>query len=112
MDIDVCGMVCVINGKNGPDSKLDVRNGLTCKPAASGEFGTPPDAGIWETENIGVVLEVVAIAILPEVAVSVLIVVMGVTVGDVVDAETRAAKVGAVSDVTKMGCANFGNDAI
>ena len=35
VDIEVCGMLCAINGKNGPDSKFDARKGLICKPAAS-----------------------------------------------------------------------------
>lgn len=57
-------------------------------------------------------LEVVTIATLPKLAVCVFVVVMGAATDDDALAETRAARVGAVSDVTSIGCANFGNDAM
>ena len=57
-------------------------------------------------------LEVVTIAALPKLDVCVFVVVMGAVADDDTLAETRAARVGAVSDVTNIGCANFGNDAM
>ena len=63
-------------------------------------------------DNTGVLLEVVTMATLPEVAVSIFNEVADVMAADVVFDDTSAAKVGAVSDVTKIGCANFGRDAM
>lgn len=104
---DVCGMVWAINGKKGADSKFDARNGLTCKPAARGELGTfLDDCDIFSN---GALFVVVTIATLRVVGASLLTVVIGVAA---VFVETSAAKVGAVSDVTKIGCANLGSVAM
>ena len=112
VDIEVCGMFCIINGNNGVDNKLGPRDGLTCKPAASGAFDKLLEVEICVIDNTGAEVDVVTIVSLPELAVSVLIVVTGVTATDVVLDDTKAAKVGAVSDVIKIGCANFGRDAM